>query len=116
MKASGTNQIPLAIMLGSLLAFSLMTNVVQFFQARQDNPYAQMGRNLIRAEKAAQSKKIGSGMDCETMGALQSTQEGVLTCSAERKWTPAKCNQLSLLSKDDFGVILVCDGALFHRQ
>lgn len=99
--------------LNALLVVSLTVNLVQLYIAQQERTYTQLGHNLVQSELSADAHKVELSGDCATTGALQSQPVvgGVLTCSSRHKWEPAMCNQNGMISKDDFGMILSCDGA-----
>lgn len=96
-----------------LLAASLLGNLFQVLHAHNERGYAQLGRNLVATEQAAMNTKVAAGGGCHIAGALQSHPDGVLAC-LEGQWRPAMCKQRGLISKDDFGLILACDGAYWR--
>lgn len=101
---------PALYVLSVLLTLSLVANLVQLYQAKQDRPYTQLGHNLIQSDISAQARQIAPGGDCETAGSLRKSANEVLTCSPYRKWAPARCDKNGLIAKDDSGYILTCDG------
>lgn len=53
---------------------------------------------------------IAPNRPCDTLGALRSSSDGVLTCASAKLWTRAMCDQKEMLTKDDAGLTLACDG------
>lgn len=107
-----TKHIKPATIFGGILLLSLMSNAVQFLKAREDAPFAQLGRNLLATELLANAMKIGDGYSCGTVGALLVApgESKALACGPSMKWEPAHCKDKGVVNRDDQGRILVCDG------
>ncbi len=97
-----------------LLAASLLGNLFQIVRAQNEHTYAELGRNFVQSEARAEINKIELNGGCGTIGALQSQADGALTCSPNKVWGRALCAQKGMITKDDFGLILACDGTYWR--
>lgn len=103
------------LLVGVLIA-SLGGNFLQFTSATSDRGYAQLGRNLATFDlaKAEMDSKNQPGGSCQITGSLQAFPVGVFTCTSGKVWERARCSQKEAITKDDFGVILMCDGTYWR--
>lgn len=98
----------------ALLAVSLLGNLFQVVRAQNEHTYTSLGYNLVQSEVRAERNKVALDGGCETIGALRSQEDGALTCSPNKLWRRALCNQKGAIAKDDFGLILACDGTYWR--
>ena len=96
---------PFQFFLLVLLAASLFGNLYQFYDISVRDA----------SEQKASHNLIVNGGECQTIGALLASAYGVLTCSPGKHWILAACNQKGMLTKDDSGMILACDGKYWQQ-
>lgn len=101
--------------LSIVLVLSLIANAAQYLMIHESRPYQQLGRNLVHAELDAAHLKPRLKSSCQTVGILQNSVDGILTCTPDLEWRLATCKQTDLIAKDDQGLILRCNGVLWEK-